>query len=90
MASIDLMKIDKSKIITHANGCKYLNIDITVNDEKDQYQNDVSVALSQTKDERDAKLKKTYLGNGKTVWESVKKETTQNTNLSKEEDDLPF
>lgn len=90
MASIDLMKIDKSKIITHANGCKYLNIDITVNDEKDQYQNDVSVAVSQTKEERDLKLKKTYLGNGKTVWESEKKQTTEQVITSNEVEDLPF
>ena len=69
-ASIDLAKIDTLKIVAGKNGAKYYNISINVNDEADQYGNNASVITNQTKDERDAKAPKTYLGNGKTVWAS--------------------
>ena len=75
-ASIDLTKIDKSKIVNHTNGCKYLNIDIYLNDEKNKYGQDTSIAISQTKEERAAKTKRIYLGNGKTVFESDKNKST--------------
>lgn len=66
--SIDLNKLDKSRIITGKNGAKYYNITINVNDDKDQYGNDASVITSQTQEERQAKAPKTYLGNGRVVW----------------------
>ena len=66
-ASIDLMKIDKSKINNHANGAKYLSLNIYINDEPDKYGNNVSIAIAQTKEEREAKQNRVYLGNGKTV-----------------------
>lgn len=76
-ASIDLNKIDKSKIVTtdkngqpFANGAKYLNIQISVNDTPDQYGNDCAISLNQSQEERQAKAPRTYLGNGKTVWSS--------------------
>ena len=87
-ASIDLTKIDKSKIVNHANGCKYLNIDIYLNDEKNKYGQDTSIAISQTKEERIAKTKRIYLGNGKTVFESDKNQSAPSVNTNY--DDLPF
>ena len=69
-ASIDLAKIDRSKIVVGKNGAQYYNIQINVNDEADQYGNNASVVTNQTKEEREAKAPKTYLGNGKTVWSS--------------------
>jgi hypothetical protein len=69
-ASIDLTKIDKSRIVPGKNGAQYYNIQINVNDEADQYGNNAFVVTNQTKEERDAKAQKTYLGNGKTVWSS--------------------
>ena len=68
-ASIDLNKIDRSKLIAGKNGAEYLNIDITVKDEKDNFGNDTAITLKQTKEERDSKAKKVYIGNGKTMWE---------------------
>ena len=62
--SIDLTKINKSKLI---NG-KYLNIQISVNENTDQYGNNVGITIGQTKEEREAKSKKTYIGNAKVVW----------------------
>ena len=66
-ASIDLNKIPKDKIYVGKKG-KYLPITITINDELDQFGNQGPVVVEQTKEERDAKAPKTYLGNVKVVW----------------------
>jgi len=60
--SIDLTKIPKDKIIDGKKG-KYLPLTITINDEKDKFGNDGPVTVAQSKEERDAKEAKTYLGN---------------------------
>ena len=65
--SINLNEIPKDKIINGKKG-KYLPITITLNDEVDQFGNQGPVCVDQTKDERDAKTAKTYLGNAKVVW----------------------
>ena len=65
--SINLNAIPKDKIIQGKKG-KYLPITITVNDEPDQFGNQGPVIVDQTKEEREAKVAKTYLGNCKVVW----------------------
>ena len=65
--SINLNMIPKDKIIEVKKG-KYLPITITINDEPDQFGNQGPVVVQQTKEERDAKTAKTYLGNVKVVW----------------------
>ena len=65
--SIDLTKIPKDKIINGKKG-KYLPITITLNDELDQFGNNGPVVVQQSKEEREAKTEKTYLGNVKVVW----------------------
>ena len=65
--SINLSEIPKDKIIEGKKG-KYLPITITINDEVDQFGNQGPVVVQQTKEERDAKTAKTYLGNVKVVW----------------------
>ena len=66
-ASINLNEIPKDKIIVGKKG-KYLPISITLNDELDQFGNQGPVIVSQSKEEREAKQAKTYLGNVKLVW----------------------
>ena len=66
-ASIDLNKIPKDKIYIGKKG-KYLPITITINDENDQFGNQGPVVVEQSKEEREAKAPKTYLGNVKVVW----------------------
>jgi hypothetical protein len=66
-ASINLNAIPKEKIFVGKKG-KYLPITITLNDELDQFGNQGPVVVEQTKEERDAKAPKTYLGNVKVVW----------------------
>ena len=65
--SINLNNIPKDKIYAGKKG-KYLPITITLNDEVDQFGNQGPVVVEQTKEERDAKAAKTYLGNVKVVW----------------------
>ena len=65
--SINLNNIPKDKIYAGKKG-KYLPITITLNDEVDQFGNQGPVVVEQTKEEREAKAEKTYLGNVKVVW----------------------
>lgn len=74
-ASIDVTKIDKTKLIQGKNGAQYFNFDVIVNDQPNEYGKDVSIANQQTKDQRQAKEKRTYIGGGKTVWRSEAKQT---------------
>jgi hypothetical protein len=95
-ASIDVTKIDKSKLY---NG-KYLNLTISINDSTDQYGNNVGLTESQTKEERDLKTSKRYLGNGKVVYtngdvkvaEKQEKplQTASQKFAQQENDSLPF
>ncbi len=103
-ASINLTNVDKSKIITGKKG-KYLPITITLNDEVDQFGNQGPVIVDQTKEEREAKVAKTYLGNVKVVWtngdnvaaaprqdqpEQTKQVQMAQPSSAAPEDDLPF
>ncbi len=66
-ANIDLTKIEKSKIYEGKKG-KYYPITIVLNDELGQYGDSGYIQTEQTKEERDAKAPKSYLGNVKVVW----------------------
>jgi hypothetical protein len=77
-ASLNVAKIDKTKLIAGKTG-QFLNVTITINDEVDKFGNNASIFESQTKEERDNKTPKNYLGNGKVIWTSDKKNN-----------DLPF
>ena len=65
--SINLNAIDKTKIIKGKKG-QYLPITITLNDEVDQFGNQGPVIISQSKEEREGKVDKVYLGNVQVVW----------------------
>tara|TARA_B100000809_G_scaffold262741_1_gene314417 strand:- start:80 stop:391 length:312 start_codon:yes stop_codon:yes gene_type:complete len=97
-ASINLNEIPKDKIIIGKKG-KYLPITITINDEVDQFGNQGPVIVDQTKEEREAKVAKTYLGNVKIVWTNgdnvaaaPRDGQPQQAQVKQEEpaDDLPF
>ena len=67
VTTMDLRELFKDKIIVGAKG-KYLPISITLNDEVDQFGNNGPVIVEQTKEEREAKVGKVYLGNARVVW----------------------
>lgn len=65
--SIDVTKLDKSRFYEGKKG-KYANLDIWIEDEPDQYGKDAGVSESQTKEEREAKVKRNYVGSGKKLY----------------------
>ena len=81
--SINLNEIPKHKIIDGKKG-KYLPITITLNDEVDQFGNQGPVMGEQSKEERESKAAKVYLGNVKVVWTNG-----QNVNASTNDQQKP-
>jgi len=65
--SIRVDKLPKENFIMGKDGAVYYNFMISVQDET-RYGNNVAFTDSQTKEEREAKVQKTYLGNGKVIW----------------------
>lgn len=45
-----------------------ISIDVAINDTSNQYGQNISSYVSQTKEQRDAKTPKYYVGNGKVFW----------------------
>ena len=95
----ELKKIDKSKIIKGEKD-SYIPVTISVNDES-KYGKNVSISIAQSKEERDGKADKHFLGNGSVIWTDGnivlgKKDDSQSsspTNATKADnpmDDLPF
>lgn len=92
--SIDLSKIDKSKIVEKklkdGSTAKFLNIQIAINNEADQYGNIAGLTISQTQEERQAKTKKVYLGNLKRVWSDTPPKLEDNASNGEIDNSLPF
>jgi len=100
-ANINLNDIPKDKIYKGKKG-SYLPITITINDEVDNYGNQGPVTVEQSKEEREAKAPKVYLGNIKVVWTNGTNVQTaprdenggngqyQQASVSAVDDDLPF
>ena len=95
--SIDLTKIDKSKIYEGKKG-KYYPVTVVLNNELGNYGDSGYIQTEQTKEERDAKTAKTYLGNVKVVWtngnnvDTVPRDNTQAppAPAAVDDGDLPF
>tara|TARA_R110002167_G_scaffold365166_1_gene589005 strand:+ start:545 stop:835 length:291 start_codon:yes stop_codon:yes gene_type:complete len=90
-ASIRVDKLPKEKFIKGKDGAVYYNLTISLNDET-RYGNNVSITDSQTKEEREAKAQKNYLGNGKVVWTNNQISLAEKPEAVAEpvSDDLPF
>jgi hypothetical protein len=92
IASLDVTKIDKSKIEKG----KYYPITITINNEVGKFGDSGYIAEGQTKEERDAKAPKNFLGNPKVVWtdgENVAvppRDDAPALETATVDDDLPF
>lgn len=83
--SIDLNRIPKN-LIQKKNGKAYVNLTMSVNDET-RFGNNSGITIRQTKEQREAKEKKEYIGNGQVVW------TDGTVSLAEKEvsdDDLDF
>ena len=71
-ASINLNKINKSKLIKGKDGNEYLNISIICNDSENEWGKDVAITEGQSEQERKDKVKKNFIGSGKTVYNTDK------------------
>ena len=92
---------DKLKVLAETiaqKGEKGLSITVSIGDETNQYGQNVTSFVSQTKEQREAKKDKYYVGNGKVFWTdgtiklATKKEEQPATSqpATEEGDDLPF
>ncbi len=98
VVSIDLTKIDKSKIVDGKNGQKYYSLVVDELRTPDKYDNTHTVYQNQTKDERAAKTAKVYIGNGKEFkfnqqtapQQQQVQQSAPQTNNSFNDLDLPF
>lgn len=91
--SLRVDKLPKEKFVQGKDGAVYYNFTIGVNDDSNQWGQNVSATDSQTKEERDAKKPKSYLGNGNVVWTdgNIKVADKKVEVTAKEvESDLPF
>jgi len=93
--SINVAKLPKEKFIAGKDGAVYVNLSMSVNDET-RYGNNTNIYVSQTQEEREAKKKRSYLGNGKVVWNdgsilnAEKEEQAEAVTQEAETSDLPF
>lgn len=76
---------------------QYKNYTISISDETNQYGQNVTMYEAQSKEEREAKTPKKYIGNGSVVWTDStikvaekKQEAKVVQNNVQEDDDLPF
>lgn len=91
--SIRVDKLPKEKFVMGKDGAVYYNCTLNINDEANQWGQNVSLTDSQTKEERDAKKAKNYLGNGNVVWTDGKITAVKKENATQQaavEVDLPF
>lgn len=88
--SLDLTKLPKEKMIKGKKGT-YINLSLSVNDQTNDFGQNASVFISQTKEEKGEK--KNYVGNGKVVWtDGTCVKATANDAVVEEvaSSDLPF
>ena len=93
--SLNVADIPKHKLIKGAKGL-YLNYKILVDTDADQFQNNGSITVNPSKEERLSKEPVIYLGNHRIVWmeegdSGLSERPTPTPKVeSKKEDDLPF
>lgn len=90
--SLRVDALPKEKFISGKDGKVYYNFTISVNDEANQYGQNVSLTDSQTQEEREAKKPKVYLGNGNVVWTNgeIKTAPKKEKTTADAGDGLPF
>lgn len=86
----------------NSRGMKGVNITVAIEDEANQFGKNVSAYVSQTKEEKDSKKKRFYIGSGNTFWtngiikqvtyskETGSSGTTTYAQVVEDDDDIPF
>ena len=96
--SIDTKKIKKSDLYKG----QYLNLTVAINDQVNDYDQNVSAWISQSKEEREEDAERKYMANGATIWtdgktfkpekkkEQAKPKSRAKKQQDEDEDGLPF
>lgn len=90
---IKLETLEKLVDVLKKKGEKGISITISLNDESNQYDQNVSAYVSQTKEQREAKKERFYVGNGRTFWgvgKVEKPDTPATPDSATSDEDLPF
>ena len=104
MASLSEIYVKKSTLETilkalyskKGKDAEGVKLTISLSDQPNNFGQNVSVYVAQTKDQRDAKTPLFYVGNGKTFWSKgetpvpQREQPTQAVTAANEEKDLPF
>lgn len=80
-----LSDIPKDKIFTSKNGKQYLSICVTERKEPDNYGNDLTAYVNQSKEEREAKQPRQFIGTAKNLKKTAPTEPYNNS-----KSDFPF
>lgn len=92
--SLRVDKLPKEKFVAGKDGAVYYNFTIGINDEANQFGQNVSLTDSQTKEEREAKKSKSYIGNGNVIWTDGNIVAVKKENVAEKaqtvSDNLPF
>lgn len=83
---LESLKKGEVKTYKSENGTRYVNINVYIADQPDQYQNDGSVSVPLKDEFKQENAKVVFIGNLK---KSAPKETTPE-DFKEEDDDLPF
>ena len=78
----------KANFTKGKNGKQYYNVTVSVNDDTDQYGNNIKLIESQTKEDRDNGKKKIYLGNGGVFWNDGQVSNAAKSDSKPKEDDF--
>lgn len=90
---IDVTKLDKTKFFKADSGAIYADIDVWINEGEPEDWKKVSINQSQTKEEREAKAKKVFCGNGKLLFgwdEGAPPSSPSPANTAITEEDFPW
>lgn len=92
--SLRVDQLPKEKFVAGKDGKVYYNFTVAVNDEANQFGQNVSAYDSQTKEEREAKKSKSYIGNGSVIWTDGNIKAIKKENVAEKAnsiaDPLPF
>jgi len=79
-----LKNLSEEKVYTAKSGKQYVEIMVGINDETNQYGQSVAAWVGQSKEERESREQKVYVGNGKVL------RTEGSVHLTERKDEMPF
>ncbi|QDP58908.1 MAG: hypothetical protein Unbinned5607contig1000_56 [Prokaryotic dsDNA virus sp.] len=88
---LDVKKIPKEKYFNGEKGV-YIDLTLSVNDEPNQFGQTISAWVEQSKEERENKVDRVFVGNGSVIWTDGKElpVRTKEQTTSTDGVDLPF